>query len=534
MDNPLSKACGVLVVAYDAPGGRVISDQVSALGYEVTAGGTTCDEALQIAASCGADVIVIEAIRNGNLSGIQVGNAIRARADLPVLYFGEESDSPTELPSDLKCHPMVFTPLRRIAFEAAIEEARYQAALERAMREQAARLSLLEARLHYSEELACTGAMAGSVLHDLGNLLHVIGASAQFAIRSTGTPDIVAGQLKEIERSAVSAGALIGRISAHTRTAGSALARTDLCAVVGRFRAGQYASHGDNLSLEYDLPSASVQVCGDDQQLTDLLGQLVANAVDAIGTGCGVVRVRVGMARYALAESGLHPLFEALPDGDYAFVEVSDSGCGITAQILDRVFDPFFSTKSTGLGLGLCLVRGIVKRHGATLLVETQQGLGCTVKIYFPNVQRGSSNHDPTVSVNASLGASTLLGVALMIDDEAGLLQLAAQAARESGIHLHTFADWREALACFEHDNTAVGAIISEVCLPGIAFAELVERLRSANKSVPIIACGGEPDDAMRSRLAGLSVYRYLQKPFELQDLARTLIDCLSVRNPAI
>jgi len=534
MDNPVSKACGVLVVAYDTLGARVISEQVSALGYEVTAVGTTCDEALQIAASCGAEVVLIEAIRSGDLSGIETGNAIRVRADLPVIYFGGASDSPADFPSDLKCHPMVLTPLRRIAFETAIEEARHQAGLERAMREQAAQISLLEARLQYSEELACMGASAGSVLHDLVNLLHVIGASAQFAIQTTGTPDLVAAQLKEIERSAASARALLGRIKTHARTGGSALARMDLCDVAGQFRAGRSALHGDNLSIEYDLPSASVDVCGDEQQLSDLLGQLVSNAVDAIGAGCGIVKVRVGMARYALSESGVLPPFEPLPDGDYAFIEVSDTGCGMSTEILERVFDPFYSTKNVGLGLGLCLVRGIVKRHGATLLLETQQGHGCTVRVYFPNIQQGRSAIVPTISVSASVDASTSLGVALMIDDEAGLLQLATQTAHESGIHLHTFVDWREALASFEQDSGTVGAIISEISLPGIAFAELVQRLRATNKDVPIIACGGEPVEAIRNRLAGLSVYTYLQKPFELQDLARSLMDCLSMRIPAI
>ncbi len=238
----------------------------------------------------------------------------------------------------------------------------------------------LQAQLNQGQKLELMGRFAGSVAHDYNNMLTVILANAELVLDQL-PPDHPQGRrIEEIVRAAHHSAELTGQILAFARQQPNEPCVLDLNEAVSAILGVLERLVGPEIRLEWDPCPAPWNVLVDPTQLDQVLTNLVVNARDAIG---GAGHIELATANWTLTVADCATLVDALP-GDHVCLSVTDSGCGMSADLVARIFDPFFTTKPKGTGLGLAMVHGAVKENQGAIQVDSEPGRGTCFRIYFP------------------------------------------------------------------------------------------------------------------------------------------------------
>jgi CheY-like chemotaxis protein len=256
---------------------------------------------------------------------------------------------------------------------------------------------------------------------------------------------------------------------------------------------------------------------------------LVINASEAIGDRSGVITVSVGATRCDgeyLQKTELH---DGLPPGLYVHLEVTDTGGGIDAETRSRIFEPFFSTKFTGRGLGLAAVLGIVRAHKGAVKVYSEAGKGTTFKILFPALEEAGEGA-PAVDSSPS-AAWRGKGTILLVDDEESLLALGARMLEHLGFSVLTAADGREAVELYRERGKEIDLVLMDLTMPHMDGAKAFGELRRLNPDVRVVVTSGYSPEDVASRFAGKGLAGVLQKPYTLAKLRESLARLLPKRS---
>ncbi|MBE0618878.1 MAG: PAS domain S-box protein, partial [Proteobacteria bacterium] len=253
----------------------------------------------------------------------------------------------------------------------------------------------LEDQMQQAQKLESLGVLAGGIAHDFNNLLMGIMGNADLTLLRLEREAPERAYVERIVASAQRAAGLTRQMLEYAGQSRFQIAPLDLPSVLQDMRPLLAAAVSKKAELQLQVPAELPSVSGDASQLRQVVMNLVTNASEALGTKPGIVAVSAGvMDADATYLAGTH-LSAALSPGPYAYVEVSDSGCGMTQETLDRLFDPFFSTKFLGRGLGLAAVLGIVRAHGGAIRVWSEPGRGTTVRILLPLSSAAGDPHAP-------------------------------------------------------------------------------------------------------------------------------------------
>jgi CheY-like chemotaxis protein len=252
-------------------------------------------------------------------------------------------------------------------------------------------------------------------------------------------------------------------------------------------------------------------VRADAAQVRQVLVNLVMNAAEAIGDAPGTIRVATGVADVAGPGEG-DPLPPA--PGRYLRLAVADSGPGIPPDILPRVFDPFFSTKFAGRGLGLSAVLGIMRTHGGAIHLDTAVGRGTTVEVLWPVVAGPAAGPAPTRPAQPGVVANR----ALVVDDEMYVRELTASTLQDLGYEPLVAGDAAAALDLFRRHRGEVRVAVIDVVLPGTSGEELLGQLRALAPHLPVVMVSGLA--GRRGADAAAAPTEFLQKPFHPEELA--------------
>jgi two-component system cell cycle sensor histidine kinase/response regulator CckA len=259
-------------------------------------------------------------------------------------------------------------------------------------------------------------------------------------------------------------------------------------------------------------------------QLEQVIINLAVNARDAM-LGGGKLSIRTSNA---VVEQEKKVRGEVMPPGEYVLLEVSDTGCGIPAENLDRIFDPFFSTKEVGAGtgLGLSTVYGIVKQSGGFVFVESAADQGSTFSIYLPH-------HAGTVDAAAAAGEVearrdlTGKGTILLVEDEEAVRAFSARVLRNKGYEVLEAGSGESALEVFREHAASIDLIVTDVVMPRMDGPTLIRHLREARQDLKVIFISGYTEDAFRQRLGEDADIHFLPKPFSLKQLAAKVKDVM-------
>jgi two-component system cell cycle sensor histidine kinase/response regulator CckA len=365
------------------------------------------------------------------------------------------------------------------------------------------------------------GVLAGGIAHDFNNLLTPILGEASLALLDLPADSPLRTRLERIRTAAQRAAALTGEML-HYGGLGALSFRSielsDLAEDMLRLIEGTAAGRVHLvLELERGLPL----VAGDPATLAQVLRNLVANAAEASPEG-GTIVLRTGacdLDRAALAGCFLG---QTLPEGRYVRIEVEDSGHGMDAETRERLFDPFFSTKFTGRGLGLAAVLGIVRGHGGAIEVQSAPGRGSRVSILLPERAQHSAPASPRESLSSGGAAKVLV-----VDDDEAARELAAETLRRAGFVPICVAASDDALAWLREEAADVRAVVLHWSPPAAGDGDVLETLRGARPDVPVVLVSGHSSEVAASALGQRAGDVFLRKPYLPSELARRVREAL-------
>jgi len=279
----------------------------------------------------------------------------------------------------------------------------------------------------------------------------------------------------------------------------------------------------DRARLELDLPRDLPAVEGDATQIRQVVMNLITNASEALGDDEGVVRLRAGtlMADDALlARCTLNP---GLPAGEYVFVEVTDSGCGMDPETQQRIFEPFFTTKFTGRGLGLAAVLGIVRSHGGTLRIDSEPGRGSRFCVLLPVTDRPVTASEDDLTPPEDVSAATIL----VVDDQESVLQAVASILESAGHRVLTAGGGAEAVEVFQRRGDDVDLVLLDLAMPLMDGEETFHVLRALKPDVRVLLTSGYVEQDALARLGSDGPVGIVHKPYQparlMHEVARAL-----------
>jgi len=379
----------------------------------------------------------------------------------------------------------------------------------------------LEQRLQRAQRLDSLGVLAGGIAHDFNNLLAGVLGNADL-LREM----VIGREERELAEAIVTAAQ---RAAALTRQmlayAGQRdLGRrepVDIGELVGELRTLLGATLSKKAQLELAVDARSV-VLGDRATLTQVLMNLLTNASDALGDRAGIIRV---VARRISEPDGRweSALGATVRPGDWVLIEVRDTGCGMDEATRGRVFEPFFSTKERGHGLGLAACLGIVSAHGGAVLVESEVGRGSCFSVLLP-----ASGGEPAASERPATARASKPCKVLIVDDEPLVRRQLRRSLELRGYTVAEAVNGRTALAAVEEARPDV--IILDMTMPDIDGAEVLHRLRASGSRVPVIVSSGYLDVSVERKLSQGEFQGFLAKPYGANDLANAIERALETR----
>ena len=364
----------------------------------------------------------------------------------------------------------------------------------------------LESQLHQAAKMEAVGVMAGGIAHDFNNLLAVIVGNAELA-RDEATSASTRESLDNILAASQSATELCSQMLASAGRSALTQEPVDCNAMLRDLRQLLRASLSKKVSLTLDLNEIDC-VVADRSQLRQVFLNLITNAAESYGDECGEVVVSTRRT-----EAG-------------ARVEVRDQGGGIDDDAMLRIFDPFFSTKSDGRGLGLAAVRGIVDAHRWELSCESTPGQGTTFSLVLPWARASESK--PTALQPETRDRSA--GRVLVVDDEPFVRSTVARILKRGGLDVIAAEDGREALEVFRDNKSSIDCVLLDLNMPNIDGEQVFAEMRSINPRVPVLLTSGFTEQQILDRFRGSGLAGFVPKPVRAGPLLERVRQALATR----
>jgi hypothetical protein len=379
------------------------------------------------------------------------------------------------------------------------------------------RATELEAALLHMQRLESVGRLAGGVAHDFNNLLTVIGASTSMAERALATGASAADDLSEIHLAVARASELTKQLLAFARKQVLVKRGLELNALVSNVERMLRRLIGEGTVLSARLSPEPLRVLADAGQIEQVIVNLVINARDAI-SGPGTIEIVT--SRLALLPSAEQALV-GISSGDYACLEVRDSGTGMTAEVLRQLFEPFFTTKPAGRGTGLGLATsfGIVHQHEGTIRVESEPGKGTIMRVLLP-----LTNAADVVATSGVVAVMERPRV-LVVEDEPQVRAIAARALSNAGFEVLQAANGALALSLFKSEQKRVHVILTDVVMPELNGPDLARAVLAIEPEIGLVFMSGYPEAMQGVGADEFEGAGFLSKPFSPQQLIEVVRD---------
>jgi PAS domain S-box-containing protein len=377
-----------------------------------------------------------------------------------------------------------------------------------------------ERRLQHAQKLESLGVLAGGVAHDFNNLLMGILGNAGLALMEVGPVNPARKTIERLEKAALRAAELTNQLLAYSGKGKFVVEPLDLNDMVGEMANLLEAAVSSNVVLKLDLGEGSPVVEADHTQVRQVLMNLIMNASEAVGETSGIVTISTGVSHIGSDYFQDAYLESELQEGDYAFLEVSDTGCGMSPDEVSRIFDPFYSTKFTGRGLGLAAVVGIVRGHGGTIKVYSEPDEGSTFKVLLPLVgsarkESGKRQREARPQIDLGKHPPTVL----VVDDEENSRTVPKLILEKAGCEVLLAEDGVEAVEVFSRDKGKVDLILLDMTMPRLSGKETLAELRKIDSEVKIVLTSGYSKRDATSRFGSKEISGFIQKPYTPGDL---------------
>ncbi|MCL5098966.1 MAG: response regulator [Candidatus Omnitrophica bacterium] len=358
-----------------------------------------------------------------------------------------------------------------------------------------------------AQKFESIGVLAGGVAHDFNNLLTGVLGNASLALSDLPEEHPLRDKLQDIISASERAAHLTRQLLAYSGKGRYIVRPIELPKVISGIHHLLESSVPRKVRLSLDLSGPVPSVQADAHQMEQVLMNLVMNAAEAIGEDAGTIRISTGTQTLEANDAS------GLPPGEYVYLEVRDSGCGMDEQTTSRIFDPFFTTKFMGRGMGLAAVAGIVKAHQGVIRVSSTPGQGSTFRMLLP----ASESKEPAVAESRSLAGT---GKVLVVDDEDVVRRMAKATLELYGYTVLLAENGRQAVEIVRQNPNAISCVIMDMAMPVMSGEEAVHEIERIEPGLRVIVSTGFDEAKAVEQFSGLRVASFLQKPYKSRDLA--------------
>ncbi len=384
----------------------------------------------------------------------------------------------------------------------------------------------LELQLRQAQKMEAIGTLAGGIAHDFNNLLAPILGYAEI-LQETLNPKTKEGhRVHEIYKAGLRAKDLVKQILGFSRQAEQKLSLIEPHLIIKEALKLLRASIPTTIEIKEDIDSHSGKIMADPTQIHQVIVNLCTNAYQAMQNTGGILGV--SLQPLVLSEDDVVAKVKLEP-GSYLMIEVSDTGPGMTPDIIEKIFNPYFTTKSKkgGTGMGLATVDSIIKDHGGHISVYSEPGTGTTFHVYLPRVE-GEEAADKE-SLNETQGLTGTERI-LIVDDEEAIAQLEREMLESLGYKVSMQTESVTAWQIFESDPESFDLVITDMAMPHMTGMELAKNILSVRQNFPIILCTGFSEMLNKEQARDLGIREYLMKPVVKNKLAKTIRQVLNNR----
>jgi len=375
-------------------------------------------------------------------------------------------------------------------------------------------------KIEHVQRLESLGVLAGGIAHDFNNLLTVIMGNAALANKHTTENTEAKHFISNIESTSERAASLCKQMLAYSGKGKFIVKPVQLGELVEDMSQLLMVSIAKNIVMRFDLNKQIPAVDADVTQMQQIIMNLVINASEAIGERSGSIAIATGVVRADKAYLTSTFIDEDLPEGLYVYLEVSDTGVGMDETTKKRLFDPFYTTKFTGRGLGMAAVLGIVRGHHGAIKVYSELGKGSTFKVLLP------CSSEKSVAISHELAAMDGWrggGTVLVVDDEETIREVISSMLNDIGFDVLTASDGLEGVEMYRTHEKNITAVILDMTMPRMGGEDAFTEMCRINPKVKVILSSGYNQQDATSRFAGKGLAGFLQKPYMPIALARTL-----------
>mgnify|MGYP001555035519 CR=1 FL=1 len=385
----------------------------------------------------------------------------------------------------------------------------------------------LERRMQQKQRIESLGVLAGGIAHDFNNLLQSIMGNVSLARMEAGGNQELIESLEQIEEATRSAASLTKQMLAYGGKGRFLVRPLSLSKIVKSMFSLIEASVAKRAKLAYELADDLPLVEGDNHQLSQIVMNLVTNGAEAHKDPKGSITITTKVIH--LTEEDLADFVQHSPlqEDDYILLEVKDEGEGMSGETLERAFEPFFSTKFTGRGLGLAAVHGAVRGHGGAISINSEIGKGTLVRVLFPICRTEEVKELKPKKQSAQEWKST--GTILVVDDDKSIRLVAKRILEGVGFEVLSANDGTEGIEIFEKRHKDISLVILDMTMPNMDGYETFERLNNVNDTVPVLLVSGYDEQETIRKFDGAGLAGFIQKPF---DRTRLLNEVKAVLSP--
>ena len=390
---------------------------------------------------------------------------------------------------------------------------------EEALREKRKRELELEDQLRQAAKMEALGVLAGGVAHDFNNVLTTILANAELAHELTPDGEKLKPLLADIIAASTRAGDFCTQMLAYAGRGTLRTKRVELGSLLPQLNSLVSAALSKKTTLIYNLNKDPIYVEGDENQLLQVVMNLITNAAESMGNSEGKIELSTVTRQFDADTLRSLSGGESYAAGEYVQLTVSDNGCGMPPAVTDRIFDPFYTTKFTGRGLGLAAVKGIVIRHGGLIFLTSEPGIGTTFTVLMPTAIAPIRSASSARRLTPRMTGSRLL----VVDDELAIRSILQRRLEKEGFEFLEASDGLEAIEAFKEHKDSIDCVLLDLSMPKLGGEEVCRELLALRPDLPIIIMSGHAAEDVLARLEGASISGTLQKPFCSQDLVETV-----------
>lgn len=371
-------------------------------------------------------------------------------------------------------------------------------------------------QLIQSQKMEAIGTLAGGIAHDFNNILFAITGNTELVIQSVPQDSRICSNLQRVLDAANRAGDMVKQILAFSRQDKPERQPLDVSPIIKEGIKFLRASIPATIEIRQFVESRLPKIDGDPTQIHQVLINLCTNAAHAMKGTKGVLTINLKSVHLEEDFRG-----ERLPknSGDYIYLSVADTGQGMSPEIMDHIFEPYFTTKEKGegTGFGLSIVHSIVQNHGGFVKVQSEPGRGATFSVYFPVIEGSGQKTTETPKTTSIVGGNEQI---LLVDDEMILVDVGQSIFESLGYRVVAVTDPVEALRIFKDNPDDFDLIFTDLAMPKMPGDELTKEVRSIRQDIPVIVCSGLTQSLTADRAKELGINAVLNKPLLKKDMA--------------